>query len=342
MTSLPKTWAVLVCLAICGGFAAVVLLSVSLPLAPILRLMLLASFWLYMEINLFPILKNHAEPPGLNISLMLILSLLLGGAWLMERWQRNEREPVFPRAFALTLAGVLLWCSLTVAYGAEGMLGIYGLWTTAASILMCFVVTAHFNDRRVLHQMLVILAVIIALNAIFGIAQALLPSLADFAVGDKIEEPPVMVGGEEVSRAHALSGQPNSFAWNLVVFLPIVIAPLLLRVTGFSRRQRALFVVTVGLAIIALILTYSRGSWIAFAASVPLMAVSAFFILKADERRRLIFKFAGVAVMIGLLAIPFSGKIVSRLTDDDRGSAEVRLPLIQVALAMIADNPVLG
>ncbi|MGH9845691.1 MAG: O-antigen ligase family protein, partial [Blastocatellia bacterium] len=43
-----------------------------------------------------------------------------------------------------------------------------------------------------------------------------------------------------------------------------------------------------------------------------------------------------------LLAIPFSGKIVSRLTDDDRGSAEVRLPLIQVALAMIADNPVLG
>jgi hypothetical protein len=83
---LPKTWAALVCLSICGGFVAVMWLSVGLPIVPILRLSLLASFWFRMEINLFPIFKNHAEPPGLNISLALILSVLLAANWFSERW----------------------------------------------------------------------------------------------------------------------------------------------------------------------------------------------------------------------------------------------------------------
>lgn len=339
---LPVMWAALVILAICGAFAAVVMLLVKLALVPLLRLLLLTSFWITLDINLFPIFKNNEEPPGLNISLTLILSLLLGAAWLNERRRMNERAPVFPRAFAMTLAAILLWCSLTVAYGAEGMLGIYGLWAAAASMFTCFIVAAHFRDRRALHQTLIFIAIIMGLNAILGIAQSLIPSLSDISLGETIINDPVIVEDVEVSRVRALFSKPNTFAWYLGVFLPVVIAPLLLRLTNLSRWGRALCVVAAGLGVVALILTYSRGSWIAFAVSALLMAVSALFILKADERKRVIFRFAGAAVAISLLAIPFSGKIISRLIDDDRGAAEIRLPMIDVALAMIADNPVLG
>ncbi len=340
--NLPKTWALLVCLSIGGGFIAVMWLAAGLPLIHILRFSLLASFWFRMEINLFPIFKNHAEPPGLNISLALLLSVLLAANWLSEHWPGTAREPVFPRSFSLALAVVWLWCCLTVAYGAEGMLGIYALFSVATSILVCFVTAAHFSERRLLEQMVVWLAAVIAFNALFGIGQALFPALANFSIGEVATEETVAVAGEEVSRVRALFAGSNPFAWTLVLFLPVVIAPLLLRVTSLRRWQHALCAVAAGAAVIVLILTYSRGSWIAFALSVPLMTVAAFFMLKGVERRRLLFRFACVTLLVGLLALPFAGEIVSRLTGDDRGSADSRVQLIQVALAMIADNAVLG
>ncbi len=342
VTTLPRAWAVLICLAICGLFAVVVLTSINIELTPILRFILLLSFWFHLEINLFPILKNHADPPGLNISLMLIVSSLLAAAYVLKRWQSSEREPVIPSSFKLTLIGAWLWCALTVAYGAEGMLGIYGLWSMAASILMCFVVVAQFGDRRSLQHTLVTVAALIACIGALGIAQSLMPSLSQITIGESVEEDPVIIGGEEATRIHALSRPSNMFAWVLVLFLPMVIAQLLRPVASLRRWQRALCAFAAALAVVVLILTYSRGSWIAFGLSIPLMALAALLTLKAEERRRLILNFSAVAVVLGLLAIPFSEKIVSRLTDDDRGSAEVRLPLIEVALAMIAANPIVG
>ena len=342
VTALPASWAILVCLTICGGFAALAMFSVNLPLEPVLRLLLLESFWFSMDINLFPVSKNRAEPPGLNISLMLILSFVLCGFWLLKQRRGNEGEPALPRSFALTLIGILLWSSLTVMYGTETTLGLYGLWAAAGSMFMCFVITAHFSERRVLRQTLIYIALIIGLNSLFGVSQALFPSLSDITLSSDAPEKMVIVSGEEVTRVHALSDPPNMFAWVLVLFLPVVIAPLLLCAAKFRRWQQALFASAIGMAVVALILTYSRGAWVAFAVMAPLMAVAAVFILKGDDRKRLIYRFGAVALMVGLLAIPFSGKIISRLVDDDRGAAEVRIPLIEVALAMIADNPVLG
>jgi O-antigen ligase len=55
-----------------------------------------------------------------------------------------------------------------------------------------------------------------------------------------------------------------------------------------------------------------------------------------------LLRLAAVSVIVALLAIPFAGAILSRLTDDDRGSTESRVQMIQVAKAIIADHPLLG
>jgi O-antigen ligase len=49
-----------------------------------------------------------------------------------------------------------------------------------------------------------------------------------------------------------------------------------------------------------------------------------------------------VVVLLGLLYIPFRGVISERLLQDDRGSAESRMPLMRLAFRIIEDNPVLG
>jgi O-antigen ligase len=50
-------------------------------------------------------------------------------------------------------------------------------------------------------------------------------------------------------------------------------------------------------------------------------------------------------LLIGLLAalsLTFRGSIAARLTDDDLGAAHSRVPLMETASRIIADNPVLG
>ena len=76
--SMPKAWAALVCLALGGGCGVIVWIQLKLPVLPMLRLALLASFWFRLEINLFVIKKQgHGTPTGLVISLTLLLCLLL-------------------------------------------------------------------------------------------------------------------------------------------------------------------------------------------------------------------------------------------------------------------------
>ena len=54
---------------------------------------------------------------------------------------------------------------------------------------------------------------------------------------------------------------------------------------------------------------------------------------------RVVPRVGGFAVVIALL---FHGSIAERLTDDDAGSAHARIPLMETAFRIIADNPVLG
>jgi O-antigen ligase len=92
-----------------------------------------------------------------------------------------------------------------------------------------------------------------------------------------------------------------------------------------------------GFGSIALISTFSRGAWIALTIAVSAICFSVWL------RRGLSLKGPIALLALGaLLYIPFHGLISERLFGDDKGSAEVRIPLMQLAYRMIADNPVLG
>ncbi len=87
----------------------------------------------------------------------------------------------------------------------------------------------------------------------------------------------------------------------------------------------------------ALIFTFSRGAWIALIVAVFVICFSVWF------RRGLSLKGPIALLMVAaLLYIPFHSLISERVFGDDKGSAEVRIPLMKLAYRMIADNPVLG
>lgn len=317
--------------------------AMRLPTIPILRLALLASFSFRLEKNLFPVPTQHNDPPGFTISLMLILSVMLFVAYFLEQWQGARRESVFPSSFALALVGTFTGCSLSIVYGAEGWLGFYSLFALASSFLMCFVVAAHFSEREALRSAVILIAAAVALNGIIGLSQYWFGLFTNLAIiGSGAPDAKNIVGESELSRINALLEKPNAFAWYLVTFAPVTISMLILKVEEFRRWERVLFFVSSGLAFVSLILTYARGSWLTFIISMLLMLILCYRVLSVDERRRFILKIAGLAVVIGVMMLPLAGSIYARLTEDDKGAAYVRIPLMQVALEMIKDNPMLG
>ncbi|MBS1809112.1 MAG: O-antigen ligase family protein [Acidobacteria bacterium] len=341
--SMPKAWGALACLAICGLCGLIVWTHLKLPIVPALRLALLASFWFRLEINLFAIKKQgHETPVGIVISLMLLLSLLLLVNHLYEGWRGREQGGVFPFSFSAVSVLLAMFCGLSVLQGVETMLGIYGLWGLVSEVLICYVAAAYFTSTTSMRQIVLCFAGAILLNAVLGILQYFDLFGGWELLGSTTGEREMKLPGMEVSRASGLCESPNTFGWILVSLSPLMIAPVLIAKAQFKKWERQFCVAAFFLGIVALILTFSRGSWIAFLCTMPVLVGFVLIAQPAAERGRLIVRLAGALLALVLFSLPFLNPLLARAFGEDDGAAESRLPLMDVAMEMIKANPLLG
>jgi O-antigen ligase len=86
-----------------------------------------------------------------------------------------------------------------------------------------------------------------------------------------------------------------------------------------------------------LILTLSRGAWVA-------LAVSFVFLTLTGVKRGWLSARVPIAcaVVLTLVVLPFGGTLATRITGSDRASAASRVPLFHLAGAVIKDHPVIG
>ena len=107
--------------------------------------------------------------------------------------------------------------------------------------------------------------------------------------------------------------------------------------TNIGRTYKRLAIAVLVLGQIAIILTFSRGAWMALTVAISVLCAVAW------RRRGLSLK-APIAILliVLLLCLPFSDVISARLFGNDNGAAESRIPLMKLALRIIADNPILG
>jgi O-antigen ligase len=317
--------------------------SANWSLAPILQVVLLASFSFNLDVNLFPVFKYNESPPGVNISLTLIVSLILLGAHIFKRWRGKPRAPVFPLGYSLVSMALLLWCILSILDSSEPLFGFFAVWGLATTLLMCFVVANEFGSRAALRATVIVIAVVLGVNSLVGLLQSTTGMFADWSLlGAAREENRTTISEGAVMRASGFLGTANGLAWYLVTFLPVLLSMLVLKMEDFRGWKRWLLTASAGLGVIALILTYARGSWIALGVALLALIALSYRTLTIAERGRFTLRVAAVALLTVLICLPFAETIYIRLTEDDGGSAYSRVPLIQVAQAMIADNPWLG
>jgi O-antigen ligase len=135
------------------------------------------------------------------------------------------------------------------------------------------------------------------------------------------------------SRVGGTIGSPNN-AGAYFAFMCALAGSVFLSQVDARLRRLALVGCVLGLA--ALVLTLSRGAWIA--------GLVSFLVLLLSYRRRRFAApaLAGLSLVLLLVLIPLQGTISSRLVHSDEGSAAGRVPLIEMAGEMIQDHPLLG
>jgi putative inorganic carbon (HCO3(-)) transporter len=145
---------------------------------------------------------------------------------------------------------------------------------------------------------------------------------------------PTVGGGGTDSRFGGTIGGPNTAA----AFFSLLIVPSIAMVSArVTRRTKRIAIVAAMVATLALILTVSRGGFLALVVSFLFLA------LTATKRGWISPKIPiAFAIVLVLLALPLGGRLANRLTKNDQGSASGRVPLIHLAVSVIRDHPVLG
>jgi O-antigen ligase len=120
-------------------------------------------------------------------------------------------------------------------------------------------------------------------------------------------------------------------------YLVLLLAPTLaILATPLTRFHKLLAIAAFALGCIALLLTLTRGAWIAFGLSMSIVCVMAWYRRILSAWLPLTFAFALV-----LVAVLFQESIADRILEDD-GSAQSRIPLAQIGWKLIRDNPIVG
>ncbi len=289
---------------------------------------------LQLGVELFYRTYAYGAQAGLSISITTLALAGLYASWVLRALASRDREARPPLQTNLALITYLAIAALSLVVARDVSLSLFELCLLLQTYLV-YVYVANFVRTR--QDVLFVVSLLLIGCLLEGLTMIVLrftgmPSSLAWLGGSHIHVDTNIKEG--VARIGGTVGSPN----NAAGYLSLLLAPAAsLLLTDLGRLHKWLAIAVLGLGGVALIFTFSRGGWIAFALSITVLCLLAWC-----HRSRSLAVPTAVIVVLALLYLPFQSAISDRLFGDDRGSAESRMPLMEVAFRTIEDNPVLG
>lgn len=263
---------------------------------------------------------------GINVSITTICLALLYACWLIK-YAVAAGYPWRERLFVGYSATAYVFCAgLSLWAAHDRLLAINSLVLIGQAYLIYTYVANRVSARS---DAVFVVAMLLVALAMQG---AIMVGI--YAAGQSISLGPITGMITEDYRVGGTIGSPVVGASYLALLLALTVAVL---ATDLAPHYKFLAVVSLLLGSASLMLTLTRGAWLAAAVSVTLLVALVM-------QRRLITAWvpAACAVAVVLVGLLFHQNIVDRLLGDDEGSAQSRIPLIHVAWHMIEDYPLTG
>lgn len=274
---------------------------------------------------------------GLDLSITTIALVLLYVMWLVEfLLNRVDRPPVPRLQWNVVLYGTVAALSLCVA--KEVQVASFQLLVIMEGLLLFVYVASWVRTREdvlfVLRFLFLGLIIESLLMMYLGASGQESFKFAGMKARIDDQDPYSSPSALGLPRVGGTVGSPNGCAG----YISMLLAPALsVLFTRYRQSLKLLAMIAFFMGGIALVLTFSRGGWLASFLSVVLLFS---FAARRIRIPRWVLFSAIAAVLI--TAIAFKSAISDRLTNSDQGAAASRIPLMHTALEMIADNPILG
>lgn len=248
--------------------------------------------------------------------------LLLVALWMVDAGGYRERiAATFARHPVLwaSLAGLLLWHSLSLVWASDRGEVLADLWHWYADALLLLVVATTFASVRGIRLIVVAFVVGAVVSVVQGIAAGDLSGSA-------------AVVAETGGRLGGGLGDPNFLAAAIVpaMVLALALVPGARSLLGRWALLGALPLLAIGLAA-----SESRGGLLAAVAAM----LAAIFVFKRQRAR--VVGFAAVAVVVVGTWFVISPTAWERVTETESGGSG-RSEIWKVALRVVEDEPVLG
>ena len=269
---------------------------------------------------------------GFNVPVTTIALLILYAAWFGER-ALTGRSPWKPTLGGnLAPALYLLFAGLSIFVAYDKTIAFYECWLFLQMFLLYVYLVSSVNTRQEVLFILSFLFVAVGIEALLMMAVFITGRNFEFYLLSTLADASFMAEGNV--RPGGTIGSPNSAAGYLSVLLVSAFSLMLVHRPPFIKW---LAVGAFGLGLGALLLTQSRGGWLAFGLGVSLVGSLAW------ARGWLSIRVSLICVLIGLGGgLWFSETILERLFGDDGGSTSFRWKLLSIAYRVIADHPLLG
>ncbi|MDH3599482.1 MAG: O-antigen ligase family protein, partial [Candidatus Tectomicrobia bacterium] len=329
VASLPRPWPILFVLAALCPFLAMMVGNVQRLLLALVLLDI--PFHLDIHLNYQVEAAALGAIGGLGLSVTTVSLVGLYVIWLGKVWLGAEPRPRSALRLSLPLTTYVIIAILSVAVARHVALASFEVFVLLHTFLLYTYVANTVRTRQDVLFIVVVLLVGVVLESLVMIGLG--ASGQDFSFAGISSRTDATEGiGRQFHRVAGTIGSPNGAAG----YLSLLLAPALsLLMTPLGRGYKWLAGLALSLGGLALMFTFSRGGWVSFALSITLLCALAW-------RRGWLSLSMPLVVLIfaALLALPFQGAIISRLSDVE--AAQSRIPLMQLAFRIIKDNPVLG
>lgn len=325
--------------AVTFGGCFILFIAVVGSLKKALQALLIFSLSVQVDFNPWWSDKYTEISPGIPITLTLLILLALYILWLFEAYRRVTSVDFFP-IITIPFSIIVAWSGLSFLVAVKPSY-VQAQFLVALEVFFLFLYAANLlKSKQDIDFVIKCLAVTISFTAILGIAQYLTGGSFNLQfLGGREAQFQTEYQSIALSRVSGFLGHPNNLAWFMDAWLPL----LLLYAIGANRFSlRLLGLMSFALGFVSLILTHSRGGWLAFIFSLFLIFC---FSIRQQLRKILHGLFSRILILslvAAILALPFLPSIVTRLTEHDYGTAYSRIPLAQTALKIIGQNPLKG
>jgi len=325
ITTLPPQWMILVIVACLFIFITIIIGNVRKIFLALIIFDI--PFQLDTHLGYREEVEALGALAGWNLSITTIALIVLYSLWIFDiLLKQSEAKKFCFTRLSIPLTVYMIFCFLSTFVAQDIQLSLFKNFLLLQQFLLFIYIVGTVRSRDDIYFIFIILLFALVLESSIIICLR--------GIGHTIKIAGLTARINENGRVGGTLGGPNSAG----AYLSLMLAPALsLIITKTKKSHKWLGILAFSIGIIALILTLSRGAWLAFVISIFL------FIAVGWYKGWLSFKVPVILLILSAILL-FIGKdiFLERLFGDDAGSAYSRFPLMELAFRIIKDNLLLG